>query len=74
MTLYERLRRLEYEWFGVLTRLGSRIGIPVGKLRVFFIYSLFATVGGSFILYLTLAFFFWLKDILIIKRPSVFDL
>jgi hypothetical protein len=39
---------VEKEWFGTLTRYGSRLGIPVSKLRVFFIYSTFATAGFSF--------------------------
>ncbi len=66
--------KLEREWFGVLTRLGAKLGIPVSKLRVFFIYSTFATVGFVFLLYLVLAFFLWVKDIFITRRPSVFDL
>lgn len=66
--------KLEREWFGVLTRLGAKLGIPVSKLRVFFIYSTFATVGFVFLLYLVLAFFLWLKDIFVTRRPSVFDL
>lgn len=66
--------RVEREWFGVLTRLGARIGIPVSKLRVFFIYSTFATVGIFFLFYLVLAFLLWVKDIFVTRRPSVFDL
>jgi hypothetical protein len=34
--------------FGVLTRYGTKLGIPVSKLRVFFIYSTFATAGIFF--------------------------
>jgi phage shock protein PspC (stress-responsive transcriptional regulator) len=59
---------VEREWFGVLTRMGSKLGIPVAKLRVFFIYSTFATVGIFF------AFSLWVKDIFITRRPNVFDL
>lgn len=65
---------MEKEWFGVLTRLGVRLGIPVTKLRVFFIYSTFATAGFFFLIYLMLAFFLWVKDIFITRRPNVFDL
>lgn len=65
---------IEHQWFGVLTRMGSRFGIPVSKLRVFFIYSAYATVGVFFLVYLTLAFILWLKDMVIVKRPNVFDL
>lgn len=66
--------KLEREWFGVLTRMGTKIGVPVSKLRVFFIYSTFATVGFFFLIYLALAFMLWVKDIFIIRRPNVFDL
>lgn len=65
---------VERQWFGVLTRLGSRLGIPVSKLRVFFIYSTFATAGFFFLIYLGLAFTLWIKDMFIIRRPNVFDL
>ncbi len=66
--------KIEHEWFGVLTRYGAKFGIPVTKLRVFFIYSTFATAGFFFLVYLFLAFMLWVKDIFITRRPSVFDL
>jgi phage shock protein PspC (stress-responsive transcriptional regulator) len=66
--------RAEREWFGTLTRLGTKIGVPVTKLRVFFIYSTFATAGIFFLLYLFLAFSLWVKDIFVTRRPGVFDL
>lgn len=66
--------KMEREWFGVLTRMGAKLGIPVSKLRVFFIYSTFATAGFFFLIYLGLAFTLWIKDIFITRRPSVFDL
>lgn len=66
--------KVEHEWFGTLTRMGAKMGIPVSKLRVFFIYSTFATVGIFFLIYLVLSFSLWVKDIFITRRPSVFDL
>lgn len=73
--MLENIRhRFEREWFGVLTRFGARLGIPVTKLRVFFIYSTFATAGFFFLFYLLLAFLLWVKDIFIVRRPGVFDL
>jgi phage shock protein PspC (stress-responsive transcriptional regulator) len=65
---------LEKEWFGVLTRMGAKLGIPVSKLRVFFIYSTYATAGVFFLIYLGLAFTLWIKDMFITRRPNVFDL
>lgn len=29
----------EREWFGVLTRYGTKLGIPVSKLRVFYLFN-----------------------------------
>lgn len=73
--MLENIRhRFEREWFGVLTRFGTRLGIPVTKLRVFFIYSTFATAGFFFLFYLLLAFLLWVKDIFIVRRRGVFDL
>ncbi len=73
--IFSNLRhKMEREWFGSLTRIGTKIGIPVSKLRVFFIYSTFATAGVFFLFYLGLAFTLWVKDIFITRRPSVFDL
>ena len=64
----------ERKWFGGLTRMGTKLGIPISKLRVFFIYSTYATAGIFFLIYLALAFMLWVKDIFITRRPSVFDL
>ncbi|ACU08734.1 hypothetical protein FIC_02301 [Flavobacteriaceae bacterium 3519-10] len=73
--MFKNLRdKMETQWFGVLTRMGAKLGIPVSKLRVFFIYSAFATAGVFFLFYLALAFMLWVKDIFITRRPSVFDL
>lgn len=66
--------KIEREWFGVLTRMGAKLGIPVSRLRIFFIYSTFATAGVFFLIYLAMAFFLWVKDIFIVRRPNVFDL
>lgn len=73
--MLENIRhKAEREWFGVLTRMGTKLGIPVSKLRVFFIYSTFATAGIFFLFYLGMAFLLWVKDIFFVRRPSVFDL
>lgn len=66
--------RFERRWFGILSRIELRLGIPISKLRVFFIYSIFATAGFFFLFYLLLGFLLWLKDCIITKRPNVFDL
>ncbi|CAA7194192.1 MULTISPECIES: PspC family transcriptional regulator [Chryseobacterium] len=73
--MFDNIRyKMEREWFGVLTRMGTKLGIPVSKLRLFFIYSIFATAGFFFLIYLALAFILWIKDMFITRRPNVFDL
>ena len=60
--------------FEVSNRLADRLGIKVKNVRLFFIYASFATFGGFFGLYLTLAFWMKMKDMIYTKRTSVFDL
>ena len=33
--------KVEHEWFGTLTRFGSRLGIPVSKLRIFHLFHFY---------------------------------
>jgi phage shock protein PspC (stress-responsive transcriptional regulator) len=48
--------------------------MKVKSVRLFFIYASFATLVGGFVIYLTLAFWLKLKDLIYTKRTSVFDL
>ncbi len=65
---------LESNGFEVISRLADKLGMRASKLRLLYIYLIFGTLGIFFILYLVMAFFLWIKDSFIIKRPSVFDL
>ena len=60
--------------FAVSTRLADSLGMNVKSVRLFFIYASFTTVVGGFLIYLTLAFWLKLKDLIYTKRTSVFDL
>lgn len=71
----QRLRVFfERNGFAVSTRLAELLGMKVKSVRLFFIYASFTTLIGGFVLYLTLAFWLKLKDLLYTKRTSVFDL
>lgn len=65
-----------FEKYGlnVCQRMSKIIGVYPRKIRMFFIYFSFFTVVIGFILYLTFALFFKIKDLIIIKRKTVFDL
>jgi|TARA_B110000285_G_scaffold234834_1_gene313249 phage shock protein PspC (stress-responsive transcriptional regulator) len=60
--------------FAVSTRLAEILGMKVKNVRLFFIYASFSTLIGGFLIYLTLAFWLKLKDMIYTKRSSVFDL
>lgn len=71
----QRLRIFfERNGFAVSARLAELLGMKVKSVRLFFIYFSFATVVGGFLIYLTLAFWLKLKDLIYTKRSSVFDL
>ncbi|HTG67325.1 MAG TPA: hypothetical protein VL859_13210 [Flavobacterium sp.] len=60
--------------FQVSSRLGDKLGMRASSIRLFFIYISFVTVGLGFGVYLTLAFWIRIKDLIRSKRTSVFDL
>lgn len=60
--------------FQVSSRLADRLGMRATNVRLFFIYISFVTAGLWFGVYLTLAFWLKLKDLIRSKRSSVFDL
>jgi len=64
----------EKHGFHVSSRLADRLGMRVSDVRLFFIYISFVTAGLWFGVYLTLAFWIRLKDLIRGKRTSVFDL
>jgi hypothetical protein len=64
----------EKHGFHVSSRLADKLGMRVSDVRLFFIYISFVTAGLWFGVYLTLAFWIRLKDLIRGKRTSVFDL
>ncbi|MCM4159723.1 PspC domain-containing protein [Antarcticibacterium flavum] len=72
--IYDIRHFFERHGFYVSSRLGDKIGIRARSIRLFFIYLSFATLGMGFAVYLTLAFWLKIKDLIYTKRTSVFDL
>ncbi len=64
----------EKHGFHVSSRLADKLGMRASNVRLFFIYITFVTAGLWFGIYLTLAFWLRLKDLIKGKRTSVFDL
>ncbi|WP_010523281.1 PspC family transcriptional regulator [Aquimarina agarivorans] len=72
--MYNLRHFLERRGYYVCSRLADSLGMRTKNVRIFFIYATFATVGLSFFIYLTLAFWLKLKDLIYTKRTSVFDI
>ena len=64
----------EMHGFNAASRLADKLGMRASSVRLFFIYITFVTAGLWFGVYLTLAFWIKLKDLIRAKRTSVFDL
>lgn len=72
--VYNIRHYLEKRGFYVSSRLAERLGMRAKTVRLSFIYVSFATFGAGFALYLVLAFWLKIKDLIYTKRSSVFDL
>ncbi len=59
------MNRLRYfiEWklFGVCTAIGEKMGISVTRIRTWFVYISFLTMGSPLIIYFVLAFWMNIK-------------
>ncbi|MEA1786811.1 PspC domain-containing protein [Arenibacter sp. GZD96] len=71
---YQILYYFQKRGFEVCRRIAERLGIRARIVRTTFIYLTFVTLGFGFALYLFLAFWLRIKDLLYTKRSSVFDL
>lgn len=64
----------EKQAYGVCERLGDKLGIESARIRLFFIYASFLTIGSPIIIYMILAFWIQLKDMVNGRRNRVWDL
>lgn len=68
------MNRLRYfiEWtlFGVCTAIGQKIGISVTRIRTWFVYISFLTMGSPLIVYFVLAFWLNMKRYIMSVRRN----
>lgn len=71
----ERFRSF-FEKFGfeVCERLGYYLGIQAARIRLFFIYAAFLTMGSPVIIYMILLFIKEIRFYVRKRKTSVFDL
>ncbi|MBK42761.1 MAG: PspC family transcriptional regulator [Flavobacteriaceae bacterium] len=70
---YELLFFLQRRGFYVCQRIADRFGMRAKAVRTSFIYLTFVTFGFGFALYLFIAFWLRIKDLIFSKRSSVYD-
>ena len=61
---------IEWKAFGVCTAIGDRIGVASSRIRLWFIYISFLTMGSPLIIYMVLAFWMNLKNYILLRRRN----
>lgn len=72
--MYYRIAELKnfIEWkaFGVCTAIGEKMGIATSRIRLWFIYISFLTLGSPIVVYMVLAFWINLKRYIWMSRRN----
>lgn len=61
---------IEYHLFGVCTAIGEKLGVATSRIRMWFIYISFLTLGSPVIVYMILAFWMNLKRYVMMRRRN----
>jgi phage shock protein PspC (stress-responsive transcriptional regulator) len=60
----------EFHAFGVCTAIGEKLGIATSRIRMWFIYISFLTLGSPVIIYMVLAFWINMKNYILSARRN----
>jgi phage shock protein PspC (stress-responsive transcriptional regulator) len=61
---------IEWQAFGVCSAIGEKVGIATSRIRMWFIYISFLTLGSPIILYMVAAFFMNIKRYVLAARRN----
>jgi phage shock protein PspC (stress-responsive transcriptional regulator) len=61
---------IEWKLFGVCTAIGERLGISPTRIRTWFIYISFLTMGSPLIIYFVVAFWMNMKRYILSARRN----
>jgi phage shock protein PspC (stress-responsive transcriptional regulator) len=70
--LYKIKDFIEWKAFGVCSSIGDRLGIASSRIRLWFIYISFLTMGSPLIVYMILVFWKNLKNYMILRKRNPF--
>ncbi len=68
--LYDFKNFIEWQAFGVCTSIGERLGIATSRIRLWFIYISFLTLGSPVVVYMVLAFWKNVKNYIGLSRRN----
>jgi phage shock protein PspC (stress-responsive transcriptional regulator) len=68
--LYNIKNFIEWKAFGVCTAIGERMGMATSRIRLWFIYISFLTLGSPVIIYMILAFWMNIKNYILQRRRN----
>ena len=61
---------IEWKAFGVCTAIGEKMGVATSRIRLWFIYISFMTLGSPLIIYMILAFWMNMKRYIMAVRRN----
>ncbi len=61
---------IEWQVFGVCSALGDKLGIATSRIRTWFIYISFLTMGSPVVIYMIMAFWLNIKKYILSARRN----
>lgn len=61
---------MEWQAFGVCSAIGEKLGIATSRIRMWFIYISFLTMGSPVIVYMVMAFWINIKKYILYTRRN----
>lgn len=68
--LYRFKEAIEWQAFGVCTALGEKLGLATSRIRLWFIYVSFLTLGSPLVVYMVLAFWMNMRRYVGLRRRN----
>ncbi len=61
---------IEWQAFGVCTAIGEKMGIATSRIRMWFIYISFLTLGSPVVVYMVMAFWLNIRNYILSARRN----
>jgi len=68
--MYRLKHFIEWQAFGVCSAIGDKLGIATSRIRLWFIYISFLTMGSPVIIYMIMAFWLNIKKYILSARRN----